>query len=266
MFEEKKLNEIGRKRVARVIFTENDVESVLKKLKKFINSRVSYESTKWAFDYVDFVKSYERAIKFLIDVALTTGQPRSKNMALDKILLMLKSEDLTEDYLKELIVPLKEILIENNDEWVSLRALQIYNKLTTDSELIISKAVELTKRKHISEGVKEEAFWLLKNNEISMEEIEKEFLATNDSSAKFWFAYLLYSKGELKFRTYLDNLFNRNDLNEGQIRFWNEQALKHSFPEIEIPQHEKELQDLNIKVSSVIFQEQLYSTEQLYKR
>ncbi len=147
-----------------IIFTENDSETVLKKLKKFIGSRINYESVKWAFDYIDFINSYEIAISFLIDVALTVEQPRNKDMALDKILHLLKTEDLTEDYLKELIDPLKENLIENKDEWVSLKAVQIYDKITTDSELIISKAIELTKRKYISEDVKEKAFWLLKNN------------------------------------------------------------------------------------------------------
>ena len=247
-------------------FTKSDTESMLKELKKFINTRRNYESVKWAIDCVDVIDSYEIAIRFLIDIALTIKEPRYKNMALDKILLLLKSEDLTKEYLKELINPLKEVLIENDDEWVSLRALQIYDKLTIDAELIISKAIELIKRRLISEEVKEEAFWLVKNKEISLEDIEKEFLATNDLSAKFWFAFLLYSMGKLEFRTYLEGLVQRNELNDGQISFWNSQATKYSFPEIDIPLQEEELQKLEIKYKREIFQEQLYSTKELYKR
>ncbi len=239
---------------------------MLKELKKFINSRINYESGKWVFDYVDVINSYEIAIRFLIDIALTIKQPRYKDMALDKILQLLKSEDLTKEYLKELITPLKVVLIENDDEWVSLKALQIYDKLTTDAELIISKAIELIKRRNISEKVKEEAFWLVKKREISLEDIEKEFLATNDSSAKFWFAFLLYSKGELKFREFLEKVGNKNNLNDEQIRFWNSQAHRHSFPEIDIPQQEEELQKLETKDRREIFQEQLHSTKELYKR
>ncbi len=225
---------------------DSDFESMLNELKNFILNSIRYESVKWALDSVDVIDSYEVSIRFLFEIALTIEQPRYKDMALGKILHLFDYEDLEKEYLKELIYPLKNDLIKNTDEWVSLKALQIYDKLITDVELIKLKTFELIKKKNISDKVKEKVFWLIKNKEISLEDIEKAFVTTNDYSAKFWFAFLLYSKGKVDFREYLEKVGNKDELNDEQIRFWNNQATQYSFPEIDIPRQDEENQNLQL--------------------
>lgn len=220
--------------------TNNESDSMINQLKKFIEENTSFEQIEWAINSADHLDC-EKAIKFLLEVALSNKYPRYKQLALEKMFSLLIYEDLRKEYLKELVTPIKDVLIEHDDEWVSLRALQIYDKLTTDAKLVSSKAIDLLKRTLICNNVKEESFKLLDGRRIPKKSIKKDFITIKDANSKFWLAYLLYTRSEIEYRDYLLEMIKQETLNDLPIEFWNKHAIKYALPPTELPQQDSEM-------------------------
>lgn len=223
-----------------------------KELRKIIENYLNYEIVEWAIRGNNFLEN-RIASQFLIDIAITNNYPIYRDMALTELQMLLVYEDsITKDYILALIEPIRIIIEQDNDENVRLTALRIYEKLTNDLKITVPETIQIIEESK-NENAKRVAFWLLEGLSVSNEILKESFLKSKNESSKFWFAFLLYIKGDLDFQNTLLKMKEEKKLNEDHIDFWNKQAHRFGLQRISISKqkYESKIEEIGVRIDDL---------------
>jgi len=198
-------------------------DKLLEILNGIIGNFLHYELVEWAIYGAQWLDE-ETAVDFLLNVIQNNEHGTYRLSALDLLISFMQNESKVFDLVAKRIDIILKVANEDTEDIVRIRASGIHSIITNNQqEVYIPNALYILCNSY-NERAKFSAFVQLESSNVSIKELKDNYNQVKIESDKFWFAFLLFLKGESEYEEILNYMIENKILTKFQIDFWNKHA------------------------------------------